>query len=620
MDMDNIQLSKLQVGTVAQVAHAVTGSAPRFTCLNLSRRTIRFEQSVSINNLPIELLSIIFDFAMEDVDLPKVTRRDVPLSLTMVCYSWRAVAFSLPSLWASIDADLPNSILTLNFASEWLARSEPAAIRQLSFSFSKQPFDLCKDVLNICVYPYLGNITCLGLSMSSILFRDLSKHLDTSALQVLEAISFTAHGEPVDGLGASFGNSIDLSKCPALSVVSLISEQSTEFISRHCVTGFQWESLTQLDLCDRTLDPITVLDILALCLYLQHCKLLLRGFGPDAPFIPSAQMITMWDLVSWEVEFTGTRNPRTGQYIPTTIAPFFGVFGLPSLEELTIESREVDPGLFTALTRVAARSFLNEGDTFPLHTLHLKGVHILYPHTLVTFLRQTPNLVNLTMVNARGPVDTYQCFFMSFTWKRGMSRHHKVSQCLPLLEHLTVIDNADRVSPKTRIRNELWVLDFLQSRRWRPDWPGRISPCHCTKDMKCEGNHFRTRNNPHTKKMKLTQLQSISIRWRGAPGKFLPPSQSFCKSLPQLQSRGLEVCHPPLLVRAKASRGDWIGKQREFPLEWSIFGPDMSALFYVDFSREATKESDAESDDDGYETEDPPTPPREYTSPLQNDV
>jgi hypothetical protein len=56
-----------------------------------------------IRRLPPELLGIIFVYCLPGVLFVRPTKSEAPLLLTRICASWRAIAFSIPELWSSLN-------------------------------------------------------------------------------------------------------------------------------------------------------------------------------------------------------------------------------------------------------------------------------------------------------------------------------------------------------------------------------------------------------------------------------------------------------------------------------------------------------------------------------------
>jgi hypothetical protein len=92
-------------------------------------------RNTRINNLPLELLSLIF---ITVVDLSLYTRAirdesygltDYPTLLASVCAHWRRVAISIPKLWSYVDFTRDNSLQNLEHAKLYLGRSQNLPLR-----------------------------------------------------------------------------------------------------------------------------------------------------------------------------------------------------------------------------------------------------------------------------------------------------------------------------------------------------------------------------------------------------------------------------------------------------------------------------------------------------------
>ncbi|KAF8063155.1 hypothetical protein FPV67DRAFT_230975 [Lyophyllum atratum] len=517
--------------------------------LALTGRFIKpIHQPASIDSLPNEVLSIILCFTLEGVYLPNVARNEAPLSLTMVCSSWRAIAYSLPSLWASINVDLPNTLRTTGFAPAWLARSRTTKHRALGFRFVNQPIDYGRNILRTCLFPYVDSLVHLRLSMSYEQYAYLSSNLDNNTLRELQAIKFVVDGEPIEGPDDPFTYSIDFSNSRYLQDVHIEICGSFEFLSRSCIMGIGWYRLTDLILVEEALHPLAALDILVECLYLQRCQLLLHGFQPGEPPLPDLELITMYDLVSWEVKYTGIKDPTTGVHTPTTLSEFFKLFNLPSIETLSIESLDeggaYDPDLLRALAAAARYSTSPETNSFILQNFTLKNIRLGRMNHLVPFLRMTPELRNLTLEAPPGTPDTFLNLFLDFTFRKGMSKESPWPTWLPFLERLDIVDNA-RYSAEGQAHAS-WVVEFLKSRRWGENWPG----CEVgdgVSDRTSNKKLVRIRNNPYSKKMRLSKLESFSIEWRDPDGQVQLPSVRLRRAFRKLVKGGLEVRCPDLL-------------------------------------------------------------------------
>ena len=208
----------------------------RFKRYDLKRKVNRYHSPI-IRHLPPDVMSTIFEFCLpyftDNYDqFLAFIREDFsfPLSLGAVCSYWRAIAWSIPSLWSSLVVRVTSSNdphIIAGVAQEWLARSGQLPLTIRILAYNNKPVSALSNIIN----RYSTRWSHLDLCMPPNCFQHffaIGNHAPT-----LKSIRFHSFD---DAMSLNF-----LLTCPRL-------ERAT--LEKLSMNGFniQWDNLTHLTL------------------------------------------------------------------------------------------------------------------------------------------------------------------------------------------------------------------------------------------------------------------------------------------------------------------------------------------------------------------------------------
>ncbi|KAF8880992.1 hypothetical protein BD779DRAFT_1547232 [Infundibulicybe gibba] len=214
-------------------------------------------------NVPPEIIQTIF----LELCLPEtisLLRDDPRLLVTQVCFQWRAIAISMPILWANIH--IPTHLpLPHDQVRTWISRSAESPLSVEFYSLSDYyipPADILEVIMSA-----IWRCASLKLCVEELALERLLT-LPSGSLRTLRhlSIKFT----PTRRRRVILPHATAFQECPQLRHVTLakrgggIGMDSVDF-------NLPWHQLTHLDMSSYSLYDYECLNILHQCTALQEC-------------------------------------------------------------------------------------------------------------------------------------------------------------------------------------------------------------------------------------------------------------------------------------------------------------------------------------------------------------
>ncbi|ESK89145.1 hypothetical protein Moror_5267 [Moniliophthora roreri MCA 2997] len=376
-----------------------------------------------IQRIPRDVLAEIFIKCLPDDHFPSCNMNDIPLLLTVVCRSWRDLAFSTPRLWNKIHIYLPSTFYESLFpvlsgvvnerregVRKWLDRSgslpisfavcaplwhtiPPDILEQDTTHLSIRIMRLYEGFMSLlCQYSRRWNEVELRVPSSTLKF--IGRQLDNNNMDtpdLLKVLNVTCLTEEPEELRAS--NLLDirqLIQTPSLRALYLAFD-GTESLS----IPIRWENIVELQiwrpLSEGRLHLGTAMQILTRCSNnLRTCVLTIVSLQDPLQLFQDVQLPRLEELYIEFYEKVGDVS-RLRDLYGAIIAPALVTLELSVIPhpEATPVSGTVDPPFRPLLERSRC------------NVLHL-GLQIPYTGDVLThWLRQLPSLSFLKVSEER---------------------------------------------------------------------------------------------------------------------------------------------------------------------------------------------------------------------------
>lgn len=274
-----------------------------------------------VNLFPFEILMEIFRFCLPEETFIAPNRRTAPLLLCLVCWHWRQIALSVPTLWSSLLVQAGYRIGTpsLSVIKFWIGRTGKVPL-SLAISQTTRPddeqYEYTESVLRLFV-PLLPRWKAVQFRFES----EQPQHALLESLRptgvnapILEFVSLEIHKWADVDLRELFTKLFQLSPNLRRFTWNREPRQST-------FQGILWQQLTHVDIT-HWLSPPECLDILDQCENVE--ELSINGL--------------VWRVsVSWPETKVLSRLRCFTLCSQFDMSPIFDHLTLPALRELRIE-------------------------------------------------------------------------------------------------------------------------------------------------------------------------------------------------------------------------------------------------------------------------------------------
>ncbi|KAJ6459678.1 hypothetical protein C8R45DRAFT_1030705 [Mycena sanguinolenta] len=238
-----------------------------------------------MRRIPDDILREIFLACLPTEHVATIDNREAPLLLARICRRWRALAHSIPLLWASIHIPPLQSNLLPKLRpviEQWLERSGARPLKIDVFEDSLYESHSISMVQTVS--PRLHHLVLQAdLQVVLPILR-----LDSKSLPLLEGIHLFSRGMlPSTG----DGDEINLFRVPSLTDVALIG---VVVAGGPLSLPLQWGKLTNLELRsfqEGALNGSDALEVLRRCVNLRRCYFELND--PDSSISSNTSLITL---------------------------------------------------------------------------------------------------------------------------------------------------------------------------------------------------------------------------------------------------------------------------------------------------------------------------------------
>ncbi|KAK0491273.1 hypothetical protein IW261DRAFT_1436735 [Armillaria novae-zelandiae] len=217
--------------------------------------------------MPTEILSLIFDYLCSNIGFSDRAR---PIVLASVCYRWRGIAISYPSIWTCINTPRHSPHMderTRNFVQLYLDRSQDMPIRIHASDF---PFGSPDSILLSTLAAHAHRWSRATLSLTPDGYNTLFRALEGKSLTLLR--KFCLYGPSLDGVPDTF-------TCDALMTACNLNSLTFQKATKHPENvGLPLEKIRMLNLIDYD-DPADILRCIAQTINLRHIRITATSDG-----------------------------------------------------------------------------------------------------------------------------------------------------------------------------------------------------------------------------------------------------------------------------------------------------------------------------------------------------
>lgn len=436
-----------------------------------------------VRRLPTELVSRIFTFYIRDrpllcedgeiLHLPKI-HCSAPLVISAVCKPWREIAFSTPSLWATLKICLysfEKVPLQAELVTQWLGRSGGLPL-DISISHSK-PFSYGPPVSKLSLMDVLTKYAARWRNLNLCLRSYLLSHILTG-LPCMPALQELQLWIP------DFNGEYEIRMSSFLNVPVL-----KDFRTNFCFKSLDTATFNNLRvICMFSVDIYEVLEALRHATNIEKC--VLRDLlCKRNHFHVLDERIIVRHLTELEIQ------PKSMWW--NKIEPFlFNHLVLPSLRRFVYEC----DGLFPTSELV---SLLHRSRCLVLEELDIKRFHAMTDAELIRLLESIPSVIRLSL-------SCYHPNVMAWLKNRFFQRFRRG------------VDSAtkEQSSPNTSFLPDLELLGIEISGPWPSSWESFLVFLESTyasfSDTQSGDGNLKSLNGPPTRTHIDIRLNLITER------------------------------------------------------------------------------------------------------------
>lgn len=383
-----------------------------------------------IRAMPTEILSLIFDYLCSNIGFSDRAR---PIVLASVCYRWRSIAISYPSIWACINISRHSPHTdgcTRNFVQLFLDRSQDMPIR---IHVSDFPFGSPDSTLLSILAAHARRWSRATLSLTPDGYNTLFRALKGKSLTLLR--KFCLYGPSLDGVPEAFPCDVLMTAC---NLDSLTFQKATKHPEN---LGLPLERIGMLSLIDHD-DPAGILRCIAQTINLRHiritatsdCQLESQGQLPEAVVAAEALQLSLR-----MGNFNGDVFEKVLSILSTPALQHLKV-ALPLTEECPIRCSPKLDGIFRLkpISEFIVRSGCR------LRSLRVENINV-HEDDLIEVLENVPTITTLVLYELHPGVNTPTPRILTprrwITDKllRSLTITPNVPVILPRLKHLDIL-------------------------------------------------------------------------------------------------------------------------------------------------------------------------------------
>lgn len=383
-----------------------------------------------IRTMPTEILSLIFDYLCSNIGFSNRAR---PIVLASVCYRWRSIAVSYPSIWTCINTSRHSPRMderTRNFLQLYLDRSQDMPIRIHASDFPSGSPD---STLLSTLAAHAHRWSRATLSLTPDGYNTLFRALKGKSLTLLR--KFSLYGPSLDDIPAAFPCDALMTAC---NLDSLTFQKATKYPEN---LGLPLEKIRILNLIDYD-DPALILRCIAQTINLRHiritatsdCQLESRGLLPEVVVATEALHLSL----------------RMGNFSGDLFEKVLSILSAPALQHLKLAlplpeecPTKCSPKLDDIFRLKPISEFIVRSGC-RLRSLRVENVNV-HENDLIQVLENTPTITTLVLhelhpgVNSPTPRVLTPRRWITDKLLRHLTVTPNVPVTLPRLKHLDIL-------------------------------------------------------------------------------------------------------------------------------------------------------------------------------------
>ncbi|KAK0206811.1 hypothetical protein DFS33DRAFT_621419 [Desarmillaria ectypa] len=406
-----------------------------------------------IRAIPTEILSLIFDYLCSNIGF---NDRAQPLVLASVCYRWRCIAVSYPSIWTRINAprNSPHADEhTRNFVQLYLDRSQDMPLR---IHVSDFPLGLPDSTLLSILAAHSYRWLRATFSLTTEGYYALFRALEGQSLTRLR--KFNLYGPSLDGVPDSF-------QCALMTACKLDILTVQKPIERPESLGLPFGRIRLLNLIDHD-DPASILRCITQTINLRHLRITATSNCQSRGLLPTP-------VVAAKVLYLSL---RMGNFDGDLFEKVLSVLSTPTLQHLKVAlplPEECPMGCSPKLNGTFSLKSISEfivRSACRLRSLRVENINV-NEDELMQVLENAPTITTLVLhelypgVNIPSPSVLTPRRWITSKLLRCLTITTNDPAILPRLKHLDIL-----LSCRISEINEGWFLRMVASRT-NPDLP-----------------------------------------------------------------------------------------------------------------------------------------------------
>ncbi|KAK0461864.1 uncharacterized protein EV420DRAFT_1527710 [Desarmillaria tabescens] len=401
-----------------------------------------------IRAMPTEILSLIFDCFCSNIGFNDRAR---PLVLASVCYRWRSIAVSYPSIWTRINTARHSPHAderTRNFVQLYLDRSQDMPIR---IHVSDFPLGAPDNTLLSMLAAHSHRWFRATFSLTTEGYYVLFRALEGQSLTRLR--KFNLYGPSLDGVPDSI-------QCNALMMACKLDILTVQQPIEHPENlGLPFGRIKQLNLIDHD-NPSSILRCIAQTMNLRHLRITATSNCQSRGPLPTPVVAAKVLYLSLRMgNFDGDLFEKALLILSTPTLQHLKV-ALPLPEECPISCSPKLNGIFSVkpISELIVRSACR------LRSLRVENINI-DEDELIQLLENAPTITTLVLyelypgVNIPSPCVLTPRRWITDKLLRRLTITPNVPVILPRLKHLHIL-----ISCMIRELDEVCLLRMVKSR------------------------------------------------------------------------------------------------------------------------------------------------------------